>query len=305
MSAPITLCTHSNHLFDGPIFCERQAEWKRISIVAFHIFTLGIPLALYHLASWCFSICRPRVEVSSISTTSYPPECQKALEFVQKKLKENPGIPIFHWAHFNKPVNQDISRLYTLYCKAIGDLKALIRPHGYVQEADKAVAIWNQKEVVQAADECMKMGYAISVLTLEDLPAFTERLSNGFFFEHQKRTFVEALTRQDSYQFRAYFICPLIYNDLRMASTIEKMNENDEIFLPLSSDPFPEEYRLKFFTDGTIQNSWNILYNDFCSRVGKWVPETDLKNEDQRFVNWTKLDTAQKTFAWHPDMLPT
>lgn len=49
-----TICSHSNHLFDHPL-CENQSLLQRVLNVFFHVFTLGIPLAIYHIYSCCYS----------------------------------------------------------------------------------------------------------------------------------------------------------------------------------------------------------------------------------------------------------
>lgn len=43
-----SVCGHSNHLFANPL-CDSQSIQKRVANVAFHVFTMGIPLLFHYL----------------------------------------------------------------------------------------------------------------------------------------------------------------------------------------------------------------------------------------------------------------
>jgi len=47
-------CNHVNHLFNNPL-CKKLHIINRVANIAFHIFTLCIPLAIYHITSYCHS----------------------------------------------------------------------------------------------------------------------------------------------------------------------------------------------------------------------------------------------------------
>lgn len=71
-------CIHSNHLFADPI-CKNQILLKKIANVAFHILTLCIPLAIYHVVSCCF----PR-KPSGHEHTNLQNQASKVVEANQK-----------------------------------------------------------------------------------------------------------------------------------------------------------------------------------------------------------------------------
>lgn len=155
---------------------------------------------------------------------------------------------------------------------------------------------WSQQEVIDAADAYMKVAYAISSLTLDDLPAFTAKVFPG-------TTFAEALTRQDSYQYRTFYDCTNAYHNIRGGL---KWGETENFLVKTGiAKAIPENYSQPFYENGTIQHSWNVLYNEFCTRVRKYVPEEDLRIADQRHVHWTPLDTAADTFHQYRDTQPT
>lgn len=50
----IKACNHSDHLFNHPL-CKSLPIERKVANVAFHVFTLCIPLAIYHAISYCHS----------------------------------------------------------------------------------------------------------------------------------------------------------------------------------------------------------------------------------------------------------
>lgn len=62
-------CAHTSHLFSHPL-CEGQSVLKRITNVAFHVLTLGIPLAIYHIWSCCYDKRASESEGKNLRTTA-------------------------------------------------------------------------------------------------------------------------------------------------------------------------------------------------------------------------------------------
>lgn len=303
---------HSSHLFSNPL-CEDQSLLKRIANVAFHVLTLGIPLAIYHI----ISCCRPKTSsiqrngnlqtagINSVqqnkSIKPYSDLGQEALEFARKKLEEHPELAPQKFSagwygsdKTNQPINPEIALLTTLYwVVAFKNFENLMK-----QNKENS---WSNEEVIQAADECMKIAYAISNLTLDDLKSFTETLSS----KGDNRTYAQALTRQDSYQYRTFYYCTNAYHWLRgeIAWSKNPLNEDEEgLFRPRS---ISGTHASAFYRKGTIQNSWNELYNNYCDRVSLYVNKKELKSADNRHFNWTKKDTEMKSFISVRDTLPT
>lgn len=321
-SIPVTKidCSHQNHLFSD-IFCENQSLIKKIATVAFHILTLGIPLGFYHIFTCCYS--RPSDQKENIdlktqgvksvlqnkSIKPYSSVGQEALDFARKKLSENPNIQPKQfkagWCspeQTHQPVNQEIARLTTLYNDEFEKFEILLK--------ETKIDPWSNQEITIAADTLMKLGFAISNLTLDDLHSFTEVLSSKGI----KRTYVEALTEQDSYQYRTFYICTTIYHDLRGAIewTLKDLSESDLIIndqKTFEGLAFPEncsmEHSKRFYEKGTIQNTWNALYNEYCDRVRLFVDEKKLQEVDNRHFMWTRNDTSVETFKNTPSTLPS
>jgi hypothetical protein len=374
-------CTHTNHLFSHP-FCKEQSRLRRIANVAFHALTFGIPLAIYHVVSCCYSRTgskqksinlqaaginsvqqnkpvpqnksvqqnkpvpqnksvqqnkpvpqnkpvqrnksvpqnkaaqqnksvpqnKPVPQNKSVqqnhtvqqnkSLQPYPILGQKALDFARKKLKEHPEIAPKKFsarggsAKTNQPTNPEIALLTTLYFDvAFKNFKELIKQN--------KVNPWNNQEVIKAADECMKIAYAISNLTLDDLKSFTDTLSS----RGDNRTYVEALTRQDSYQYRTFYYCTSAYHWLRgeIAWSTDSRN-NEGLRKPHS---ISKAHANAFYQKETIQNSWNELYNNYCDRIRLYVNEEELRSTENRHFTWTQKDIGIKSFRSTPDSLPT
>lgn len=305
-------CIHSKHLFSHPL-CEDQSLLKRIAIVAFHILTLGIPLAIYHVISCCY----PKTDsehssgnlqtagVKSVqqnkSTKPYSTLGRDALEFARKKLKEHSEIKPAEFAaglkgpsETNQPVNPEIALLTTLYWDiAFKDFQDLMK-----QNKENP---WRNQEVINAADTCMKIGYAISNLTLDDLKSFTETLSS----KGEDRTYAKALTQQDSYQYRTFYYCTDAYHWFRGEIAWSRNpwdNDEEGLFQPQT---ISAAHVTTFYQKGTIQNSWNKLYNNYCDRIRLYVNEEELQSADNRHFKWTKKDTGIKSFRSTPDSQPT
>jgi hypothetical protein len=167
-------------------------------------------------------------------------------------------------------------------------------------KSDNYTLKWQDKEMVEVADICIKLSYAISCLTLEDLKPFAEKLQQ----KATSKIFCSYLVRQyGTYQMYTYFMCPDMYKLVRRGSGIGKaIDDKPEDFYSredLGDESIGDEsYFQLFFTEGAIQQTWNELYNDFCERVLMYVIEDDLKKADDRWVKPIVKDTSPKTPPW-------
>lgn len=293
-----------NTLFENP-FKDNLSLTHRVAIVAFHVFTLGIPLAIYTAIDCCF----PEGILSSIlpnfggieaaldklkkskNIAPYSNLEQEALDFASAKLIEHADVKSkINFRH--KPKNDQILNLMEIYWEV------------YFKNFENKMKIqldqsWKNEEVLKAADDCMKLAYAISVLTLEDLPAFTSAMPK----EEQK--FSKSLARQDAYMYRAFYYCTNMYHWIR-GGIVSKVNpQTRESYLGFSNDKISKEEALPFYQSGTIQNRWNSLYNSYCDRVRMYVSEEELRNGDPRHANWTQKDLNPAKFSRTPDTQPT
>jgi hypothetical protein len=302
-------CAHENHLFNHPL-CSNQTLLKKIANIAFHILTIGIPLAVYHIAACIFSRTAPIKEYADLQTTAVrsfrmpptPSPVEKAFTLAQAKLREHANLlPTAFRAGWNdaaqthQPVNRRLPLLNTLYWEiTFKNFEDTFKRN--------RVNPWRSEEVINAADACMKISYTISVLTLDDLAPFITQLA----IDGETRSYAEALTRQDSYQYRTFFYCTTIYHYLRggVVWRDNPWNENQEgLYFP--DEPVSDAHAELFYRKGSLQNSWNTLYNDFCGRVRQVVTERKLTQADARHVNWTQKDTGSSNFTRVPDTQPS
>ncbi len=246
-----------------------------------------------------------RVPLKDKMGETYSEMGQEAIEFARQKLNENSDSQPFTFKSLqgaskggtHQPLNQEIALLTTLYYDVYFE--------AFTQEVKKHADPWSQPAVIQAADDLIKIGYAITCLTLEDLPEFTQDLES----KGTKRTYAEALAKQDSYQYRTYYYCTQAYHWIRGGSTWSQCpwddEEGEDLYQPSET---PKEHADLFYQKGTIQYGWRMLYNDHCDRIRSYVKEADLKEADNRLFTWTKKDEDTfkgRTFSQIPDTLPT
>lgn len=248
------------------------------------------------------------VEISKKPKFPYPPIGQAAVDFAREKLKKHAikspefsgeySAPWYKDAWKRQPINEEITLLTVLYDNIYkGVFFNALEQHG--KDA------WVHENVIKATDDCMKISYAIGVLTLDDLEPFDEKwINSGFFVKRKPAGLAGSLVRQDSYQYRTFFTCTNIYHWAR--GGLYHQEEKKFVFPDLESDSVAMKKHVdSFYQAGTIQSSWKTLYNDFCDRVRLYVDEKTLLEKDARHVNWTKKDTGVDTFFHTPDTQPT
>jgi hypothetical protein len=269
---------HPSHLFSHPL-CSHQPLWRRVAIFAFHAFTLAIPLALYQIVSYCASRITP-----------FSPHLD-AMRFARAELKKHSEIIPWSFRKTHQPVNQEIALLTSLYWNVCWQ--------GFFQRIKQyPVDPWGQQEVIDAADACMKIAYAIGILTLEDLSScYAKRVATNDL----QLTPAQMLTTQDSYQYRTFYYLTRHYHDIRAAVIWNKPGE-EEGYRP--QQRIPADHAALFYKKGTTHNSWNVLYNTYCDKIREYVSDKDLKKADQRAVHWTQKDTGVSTFVTVPDTRP-
>lgn len=295
--AAVSGCSHASHLFAAPL-CESQPRWKRIANVIFHLFTLAIPLLIYSFLRCCASNSTQTEENAPPSLTkalqSHPQidQLQKAVESptslnlsplqeaaveipaspklsllqeaalkrAYQLLEENPATtPFVFLSNYNSrvygPLNPDISRMTKLYSNILSDF-TLLRSAGL-----------DNLHILDLKDDLMKLAFAISYLTLEELPAYMEARAGGNGFERlspkpsisYKRTAAATIDSQDGYVNCTIRRCHIVYFYLRGAcqwsATHKKLMLIPEV---------PKEHQDLFYQAGTLQNSWRELHNEFC-----------------------------------------
>lgn len=234
--------------------------------------------------------------------------CDQAMAFAREKLAGciiEPTVFKAAWgAETHQPLSKEIQHLCTVHAQILNALKNELKKH-----KDP----WSQPDVIIAADNLIKVGYAISRLTLEEIPGFIDSLKK---IKGVDWTPAEALTDQTSYQYRTFYYCTMAYHNLRReASWVKLKNAYNIQITSEGSKKIPIERLVRkdnvsknhsdlFYTKGTIQLRWRLLYNDYCDRIRKLVDEKELNKEDSRAVEWTQKDEGVATFKT-PTECPT
>jgi hypothetical protein len=195
---------------------------------------------------------------------------RQALAFAKEKLNIKKDTTPFKFEkhrdpHFLQPKNQEIALLTTLYFDTVSKLQKLCQEHQN--------SLTNQEEI-GLADELIKISYAISNLTLDELELFTKKDLNR----------CQVLKSQTSYHYYTFFYCTTVYHWIR----------------GMYDSPADDFYR-----EGTVQNSWNQLYNNYCERRQLYFEGSELEEKDKRYTKWTQKDTTPASFKRKPDYLPT
>jgi len=323
-------CLNPNNLgADCPF--EDQSALARIGNVALYVLMLAIPLVIYRI-----TVCRrPKpspvqiggnlqaVGIGSVQQdkgivpdsllrndsvqrhrdiVQYSSLGSEALIFAREQLQgyRNSRPSIFSQGEFYQgklqPMNPEINLLEFLYEEiTFKNFQNLVKQN----ETNP----WASQKVIEAADECMKIAYAISNLTLDDLEVFTEARS----CRGERLTYAKALTDQGAYLYRSFVRCTIAYHLFRGAiawgRTTNYFGENIEKLT--RPKVIPETHAIAFYQKGTIQSSWNELYNEYCARTRVYVDEEALRTADQRYCYWTEKDTGIESFYSVPDSLPT
>lgn len=267
---------------------------------------------------------RPAAKASGPSKTKAPSKeevCTEAIAFakrvIEQKDQEGGAIQPSQFERHGmggtqvllQPVNQDIAKLDALYKNVY--LPTFENAIFAVDDGDP----WSKHKVMQAADDLMKIAYAISVWTLEDLSDFRaqipeEKQHDAGHSGNKERTEALALVTQDSYQYQTFFYCPKAYHLIRGGAVRKEFPEVNQTDYRLD---FPKSLPTKlvdpFYKEGKIQHQWNQLYNAYCDRVREVVKEKELEEADSRHVKWTKKDEkgwlGGNSFKDWPSSLPT
>ncbi len=310
----VNKCYHQNHLFDNPL-CKDQSVSRRIQNVVFHLFTLFIPLIIYRISLWVLGgtplkttkpdpACPEKYDPTPrhIFTHKYSTLATETLAFTRNKTAEYlkgtinskllPKPFTFNNIKLAGPINQEIHFIASLYEKSYGDLKESIKEHGNNDP-------WSNPAIIEKADECMKIGYTLATLTLDDLEEF-KKVESDFGVE---TTYAELLT-QKFYPVLTVYSCAQIYGAARRLCKWDSFYKGHEkVFKPSISTNNQGDYVKLFFKPGTVQNRWNTLYNELCDRMLKFVSQEELKEKSEfSSVRCTRKDIAGEMFVRFADI---
>lgn len=313
-------CNH-NHLFTNP-FCKKVSLIKRIAIIMFHIITLCIPLALYHVISFCTLKSDKKVGVPSIKSSmssigsdsllkqdalTDEAYIKSACDFADRLLEEKPSIR--GWRLRGDvavyPDNDEhTDRMVELYWDhSFKNFRKVLKSHSKDP--------WQSEEVLEAASELMQVSFAMAELTFKDMDRVSgvevpAHLSN-FSDEEGKKPYSRVITHNQYYVAYTGYYCANVYtwikagvfwNDkaknprlsfTRQDKIIEKLKglKSDDYIL-FSDLSIPEDD--VFYEPGTMQNKFRLLYNEYCSNFEACIKGDPLFNDGLKINLPTKDD---------------
>lgn len=285
-------CTHTTgeHLFHS-VFCSHQPlleKTQKIAVVCFIAIAVVWGTSILRkrylsvdtsIAVWNKS-AKHQVKESRALDANIPQEWKNSCSFLGQKAIDSslselqkPPFNSITPRQFTKdevvPVNQPqkpiINYLNTLYEFHLNQLEPLLAQN----------QPWENPKAIEHAKACMHLGFTISVFTLEEVRIVPKE-------EGKYRT---PLEDQANYYFIGFFRCVYMYSLVK--KYLYKSHEQQKLF----------------YQEGTIQNEWRELHNEFCK---KFSSLQHLASSDERFKNWTKAqDLGNGQFKPFPDTMPT
>lgn len=149
---------------------------------------------------------------------------------------------------------------------------------------------WPRKGTLEAADKVMKMSYYAAIKVLEDLPHFLKK-------EGKQKTAQDVFRDVGNYQYKAFEHFTFMYHAMRAGMHWEKIKVKMTISKVSTEEEFEcwkhdksAEVAADFYKDGTVQNLWRTLYNNYCDRFAPYAPALNfnpnrvIKDTDATFV---------------------
>jgi len=259
--------------FSGAMGAAAAYGFSATAIIAL----TGLPLLAGVLGALLL-LSKSAKEIASIQQNTrakpYSDVGREALEVAEQRLakysRNTPwwrSLPFFSkeliWPRLRPPVNKGIYELTYLY----KDICRSLNPN------------LSGEAAIEALDLLIKIAYAISALTLDDLEPFKAELQAEW-------TNTQMLTDQGFYQYKTFYVLPTVYHNAK-------------------NTPVVREISGSFYESGTRPGQWRALYNDYCDRVRAYASEEDLLRSDARHVNWTQKDQDMENFRLFPGTQPT
>jgi len=209
---------------------------------------------------------KPYSELGKEAITFARTELQ--IHFLKKGFKPHRFVKSHGEEALLQPVNQEIANLYSLYKIYAAKIKQQLK-----ECHSKKLSPWEQKDVRYALNGAMKICYAISCLCLEDLAAFTQELAK----KSDYRTYAQVLMSEDCYLRQTF---TLLYNEFTSLHCGTFWEEHDWTETSRIIEKFKNDssYRAAFYQNGTDQNNWRLLSNDFCDRLSLYTSQEALFN---------------------------
>jgi hypothetical protein len=271
-------------------YCKQQTKLQLAVTIIFHV--IIFPLGLYRLGQIFYSFCckrsaipvgkqpdqiplqkqatqsvknnsnleqvvrapKPQSVRATVQTNTQvvmddPAAVRQAKEFADVTLAFN-AKEAFEPSEFTTggPNHEKIERLRHLYrTKFNPALKRAIK--------ENPVNPWETKAVQKAANEAMKISYAIAHYSLEDANSFTAKLTGSQ---------ANQTTLRKNFLKNRVLLCGKVYHFCKSRAVWSP--EVNKTILP---DQLTTKQKHIFHNPEHMENSWNVLYNDICTRMDR------------------------------------
>jgi len=190
---------------------------------------------------------------------------QNAIQKARELLNQQKSEPNFHahefvqpincssenassWAAsvekiLEQPTNQEIALLYCL-------LKKICWEKIKMEVSNCAYPCWNNPAVLRSVDDYMKVCYAISCLTLDEVT------------KNKQKPYAKALLDENNYVLQTFALIHDEFVSLESGLFWERFKGQHNL-------KNNQEYKKAFYKAGAMQNSWRLLSNDFCQHLSR------------------------------------
>ncbi|MFI5344707.1 MAG: hypothetical protein ACHQUC_10880, partial [Chlamydiales bacterium] len=183
--------------------------------------------------------------------------------------------------------------------------------------------IWKDAEFIQEFSVCMENGYKEMILYYQQLKERhhndPDKMTTAMvlrFIQAAPRCNLtaeqaEALNKEDPTNYCSKYFFDSITDMYHLArgccycedaKVVEKGKQPESV--KRYTQQLSHEDQAPYFTTGTPQYRWRMLYNDFCEMIDRHGLREHLGYKDQRFLHWSVPDTNFVEFYSSPDTTP-
>jgi hypothetical protein len=268
-------------LFESPLGRNKATSTKIISL-AFHIFTLFIPLLFFKFFP-CISIKKKPIQLIQINLDAFPTLSKTGLlafSLVNEELKKNPSLQSKDFgSHQGKkvrgPKNQTILYLCTLFDQAKEKYLSLLKKQGTTP--------WSNPTVIRSENTLMALGFAITTLTFKEFAASVTTL-------RPDESVLDLLANKTNYFASTLFTCLNTYHNLRSELEYDTRHKRFQYNSVLDTSEF-------FFDADMEQHNWNTLYNECLDRMKEGLSAKNWKILSQYKKHATQKDLSHKPYT--------
>lgn len=157
---------------------------------------------------------------------------------------------------------------------------------------------WKEKKVLEIADAMMKVSYYAACKVLEELPTYIKKLNE----DGKKKTEQDVFRDVETYQYQAFEHFTYVYHSIRSGKHWGEIMINSEPKYAQECWKYSNTVDgvSEFYKDGTMQNAWRTLYNDYCDRFALHVSHLDFN--PRRVTKDLVASVFKPAPEFHPNM---